>query len=377
VPEHLPNDVAELERRIAQLVRTELEPLEQELDPLVDSIPAALADDVRQRSQVHGLWGLSLPSALGGSDASRLARVVAREALAATNLRLARLVLAPEPGPLAAATDELRERYLLPVVRGEKRCAFAFTEPADGTKPTTARREGDAFVLDGEKAWVSGGDEADLFTVVARIEGTSGAALFVVDRTDAGVGVGEPFRSLDGSSHTTLRLTGVRLAPDRLLGAPGEGMPRALRSIDEARLELAAEAVGAALWAIEQLALRLCAPHRSGTPLAEREGVRLRYAELRILAYGARSTLYRTARLPEEGDGARYEIMSTKVLASEAAGRIVDEAVQLSGGRALVVGHPLERLYRRVRAMRLAEGANDLLRLHLARAHLERSSGRL
>lgn len=376
MPEHLPDDLVQLQQRISRFASEELAPLEAALGPET-SIPLAIREEVRRRSRAQGLWDLTLPAELGGAAVGRLARVVAREALARTNLRLARIVLAPDPGPLAGASGEQRNRYLLPVVRGERRCAFAFTEPASARRPTTARREGDTLVLDGDKSYVTGGLDADLFAVVTRVEGTPGAGLVIVEREDRGLSVGEEFRSLDGSGHVSLHLEDVRLPIDRVIGALGEGLPRALRSIEEVRLELAAEAVGIAIWTLEHLEQKLRAPHRSGSSLGEREGVRLRYAELRILAYAARSTLYRTARLAEGGEDVRNEIMASKVLSTETVGLVVDQALQLSGGQALVVGHPLERLYRRVRVMRLTEGANDLLRLQLARGRLDYEAGRI
>ena len=118
-------------------------------------------------------------------------------------------------------------------------------------------------------------------------------------------------------------------------------------------------------------------PHRSGTPLADRDGVRMRYADMRIETYAARSMLYRTARLLDSGDAAINEIMAAKVFCTETAGRVVDQAVQLAGGQALVTGHPLERLYREVRSMRLAGGASDVLRLNIARGVFEFKAGRL
>ena len=118
-------------------------------------------------------------------------------------------------------------------------------------------------------------------------------------------------------------------------------------------------------------------PHRSGTPLADKEGVRLRLADMRIETYVARSALYRTARIVDSGDNSVNETIATKVFCTETAGRIVDWAVQLVGGQALVCGHPLEKLYREVRSMRLIEGASDLLRLNLAKGKLELGKGRL
>jgi acyl-CoA dehydrogenase len=111
--------------------------------------------------------------------------------------------------------------------------------------------------------------------------------------------------------------------------------------------------------------------------LGNKEGVRLRYAELRIQTFAARSVLYRAARLVDEAENSVNEVIAAKVFCTEVAGSVVDWAVQLVGGQALVVGHPLESLYRRVRSLRLVEGANDLLRLNLAKGDLELGKGRL
>jgi acyl-CoA dehydrogenase len=148
-----------------------------------------------------------------------------------------------------------------------------------------------------------------------------------------------------------------------------------MRQIGDTRLAIAAEAVGLARWAVEFTAQHLKAPHHSGEPLGSREGVRLRYADLRIRTYAARSMLYRTARLGEAGANIVNEGIACKVFATETVSDVVDGAIQLVGGKALTVGHPLEQLYREVRALRLAEGASDVLRLNLARGSLDLEKG--
>ncbi len=166
-----------------------------------------------------------------------------------------------------------------------------------------------------------------------------------------------------------------------LIGKIGEGLPRALRKISDVRLAMSAVATGIALWTVEFTAEHLLQPHRSGTPLGEHEAIRLRFADMRIDTYASRSMLYRTARLAESGaesnEDVVNEVLATKIFTTEAVGRVVDSAVQLVGGQALIEGHPLEKLYRRVRSMRLAEGANDLLRLNLSKGRLELNKGRL
>ena len=199
----------------------------------------------------------------------------------------------------------------------------------------------------------------------------------LIDRNTAGVSIEREFTSLDGSGHVELRLDRARVPAANIVGRVGEGMPRALNTISEERIGAAAHATGLATWAVEYVTSHVTKPHRSGTPLADRDGVRLRYADMRIETYAARSMLYRTARLLDSGDAAINEIMAAKVFCTETAGRVVDQAVQLTGGQALVTGHPLERLYREVRSMRLAGGASDILRLNIARGVFEFGVGRL
>jgi alkylation response protein AidB-like acyl-CoA dehydrogenase len=404
MPETLSPELRDLAERTRRLLEDDLSPLERALDsdPNV-VVPAELRARVRELSRGAGLYPLAQPRELGGGGAGPLALTVVREAIAAAHLRVGRWVLGPDPGALRQAEGELRRLYLEPVLRGEKQGAFAFTEPHDAAAPTRAVRDGDAFVVDGAKSYVTGGAEADFFMTVVRVvrgeagsdeparaaaaadttpavEGTaagSSTALLAIDRDLPGVTVEREFRSLEGGRHVALRFSGARVPVDRVVGAIGEGMPRALRAIGDTRLAVAAFAVGSSMWALDFVTRHLRSPHRRGAPLGDLESIRLRYGDLRVQVYAARSVLYRTARLAEAGDNVVNETMAAKVLATETLGAVADQAIQLVGGDALVVGHPLERLYREARSLRLAEGSSDLLRLQMARGALELEKGRL
>jgi alkylation response protein AidB-like acyl-CoA dehydrogenase len=201
--------------------------------------------------------------------------------------------------------------------------------------------------------------------------------MVVIDRDMPGVSIERTFESMDGSHHAAFRFVDAKVPCARLIGKPGEGLPRAMRQIGDTRLAIAAGAVGQMRWVLDLLTEHLGAERASGEPLGNREGVRLRYADLRIKAFAARSMLYRTARLAELGANIVNEGIACKVFATEALGEIVDTGIQLVGGKALTVGHPLERLYREARALRLTEGASDVLRLNLARGRLELGKGTL
>ena len=353
------------------------------LVPLTDAhgdAPAELRRRVVAASREAGFFAMTQPAALGGSEASVLELVIVREALARSALSVREDVFGPGAGVLAGATGELRAEYLEPLIRGEKRGAFVFTDARETR--TVAVPDGDSWRLTGVKSYVTGGAEADFFTVVARLaaaDGTPGrgAVLLVVDRDADGLEISAPFRSMDGSHHVALVLDDVVVADTHQIGRPGEGLPRAQRQIGDVRIALAADACGLMQFALAHLETKLKDPHHGGGTLGDREGVRLRFADARIEAYAARSMLYRTARLADAGENVINEGMATKVFATEAAGRVVDTALQLEGGSALIVGHPLERLYREVRALRFAEGASDVLRLNVARGRLELDKGRL
>jgi acyl-CoA dehydrogenase len=382
MPESLNPQLCALRDEVHAFIEHDLRPLEASLDEDPEAaVPEEARERVRARARELGIFGMTQPEAFGGSAAGPLALTVVREAFAASNLRTARFAFGPSPGVLASAEGQLRERYLEPILRGEKVGAFAFTEPADAPRPTWAKRDGEHLVVTGRKAYVSGGATADFISVLVNVEADGsapgGTAMLVIDRDSEGLEVEREFRSLDGSGHVSLAFHELRVPSSQLVGKIGEGMPRALGNIGDVRLSMAAQATGMAMWVIDFVTRHLRSPHRSGTPLGEREGVRLRYSEMQIDTYAARSMLYRTSRLAESGEDVRNEGIATKVFATEAVGRTVDSAIQLVGGEALIRSHPLEHLYRRVRSMRLAEGANDLLRLNLARGRLELDAGRL
>ena len=232
------------------------------------------------------------------------------------------------------------------------------------------------MIVNGRKSYVTGGANADFINTLVEIEGI-GPSMVVIDRDTPGVVVQRTFGTLDGTHHAAIAFEDVQVPKAHIIGKPGGGLPRALRQIGDTRLAFAAEAAGLARWVIGFVTAHIQAPHRSGAPLSDREGVRLRYADMRIRAYAMRSMVYRTARLGDAGENIVNEGIAAKVFCTEGIGEIVDAGIQLVGGIALRDGHPLESLYRRVRSMRLAEGASDVLRLNLARGRLDLDKGRI
>jgi len=333
-------------------------------------------EEVLAASKKAGLYNLSQPKKFGGGQANNQVLTVIREALASANVPFARWVFGSGPGVLADSNSHVESRYLIPLLDGSLRNAFAFTEPSDADHPTRARIEGDNFIVDGRKSYVTGGSDADFINTYVDIQ-PGGKSMLIIDTNLPGVRVDNVFQSLDGSHHAEFSFSNVVVPRENIIGQVGQGLPRAMRQIGDTRLAFAAEAVGLMCWVCSFVEDHIQAPHASGKPLGEREGVRLRYADMRIQTYTARSVLYRTARLADSGDKIMNEVIAAKVYTTETLAAVLDNAIQLVGGKALVENHPLAILYRRIRALRIAEGASDVLRLSLSRGALDLKVGRL
>jgi alkylation response protein AidB-like acyl-CoA dehydrogenase len=354
---------------------------------------------VRTRSADLGIFRALQPCALGGAGLGSLALAALHEEVGASGAVLGPLAIGTSGGLLTLATPEQRARFLEPVLRGDLDVAFAFTDAREGPR-TTAVRHGDAYVLSGVKAFVTGGPGADLLVTVANVTenagGPTGTALFVVPRTTPGVTLRRELRTLDGEVHGEFVFSDVRVGTGDVLGAVGEGLPRAMANITQLRLRAAALACGAGRRALDATLGHVVRPHRSGTPLADRDHVQAMIAASATELFAARAALYAAARLadgagdqregvaangagqPDDTDGrdvargqaatdVEVAVAMAKVLATENVARIVDRAIQLTGAAAVVEDHPLAALYRRIRGWRIGEGTSEVLALIIAR----------
>ncbi|HEY8837096.1 MAG TPA: acyl-CoA dehydrogenase family protein [Dehalococcoidia bacterium] len=372
----LPPELEELRQRLRAFLNDELLPAERE-HGIVEEADATpdLRRWARTRSSELGFFRLTQPADIGGAGLGPLGQTALREEIAASGSVLGRFVLGGGGGMLRQGTPDQKERFLLPVLRGELVAAFAFTDAREGPR-TTAVRRGDTFHLAGVKSFVTGGPHADLLLTVANVTenegGPTGAAVFIVRRTAAGVSLRRELRTLDGGLHGEFEFRDVAVSPADVLGEIGKGLPRALENITTMRLGVAAGACGAARWTLDYTLSQVDQPHRTGTPLADREQVQAMIAESATDLFAARAALYAAARTAEAGEDVEVEAAMAKSLATEAVTRIVDRAIQLTGGAAVVEGHPLARMYRQIRAWRIAEGTTEILRLTIARGLLAR-----
>ena len=364
MPEQLSSQLIELRERCAAFAK-------DHMLPLADSDRAWAAVRVREASKAAGLFTMTQPAHATG----QLALCVARETLAAANPPALDAVFGPGAGVLGSVGEPLASSHLAPLLAGEKRGSFGFTEP-DDAEPTAGIIDGDALTINGQKSYVTGGADADFINALVRIQG-HGPSMVVIDTDTQGVILEKRFNSLDGSHHAAFRFDNVQVPVSHVIGEPGQGLPKALRQIGDVRLLFAAQACGYLIWVMDLLQSHLQSPDKDGAPRGNKDVVRWHYADLRIKAFAARSMLYRTARLADAGENIVNEGMACKVFATECIGEAVDTAIQLVGGGALVDDHPLALLYKKVRAWRLAEGASDVLRLNIGRGILELGKGRV
>ncbi len=372
-PIALPPEIVALRARLRAFIADELEPASVR-EGIADEAQAspALRRWARARSAELGFYQLAQPAELGGGGLGPVGLAALHEEIARSQCALGGLVLGGDGGLLRMATGSQRDRFLLPVLRGELTAALAFTDAREGPR-TTAVRRGDAFVVTGVKSFVTGGPQADLLLTVAKVTdnpgGKTGTAVLVVRSDAPGVALVSEIRTLDGGLHGEFELKHVEVPAADQIGEIGQGLPKALESITALRLRAAAAACGTARWTLDYALEQARRPHRTGAPLGEREQVQAMLGQSAMDLFAARGALYAAAGAAEAGD-AETEVAMAKAIATEAVARIVDRAMQLSGGAAVVEGHPLARLYRRIRAWRIAEGTTEILRLTVARGLL-------
>jgi acyl-CoA dehydrogenase len=281
---------------------------------------------------------------------------------------------------LQAGSPELRERWIPAVADGTAVAAFALTEREAGSDVSAISLRADAdaggYRLNGEKLWISNAPEADIYTVFARTsEGSRGLTAFAVPGDSQGLS-GEHLRLLAPHVIGSLRFDDVFVPGDHVLGEPGGGFRVAMRTLDLFRPSVGAFAVGMATQALELAADWALARETFGRPLREHQAVAHRLAELTARVQAARLLVREAAATHDAGVPDPALAAMAKLLATETAQEAVDAAIQFHGARALEQGHPLEHLYREVRAPRIYEGASEIQREIIARALFRQAQAR-
>src|SRR4051812_1745809 len=279
--------------------------------------------------------------------------------------------------PLASATPAQKDRYLRPAIRGERRDAYAITEEGAGSDPTmvatTARRDGDAWILNGEKWHVTAGDVADFFLVHAHVDGdTAKATVFLVDKETPGVELVRTPKYMHTFvfEHPIFAFRDVRVDDDAVLGGVGHGFELTKDWFVEERIMIGARTVGAATRALD-LALAFSKEREQfGSPIVDFQAIEFMLADMAAELMAAKSMLYRVGWQAARGETSRKELhalaSAVKLVCSETAGRVVDKALQIHGGRGYMREQPVERLWRELRVDRIWEGTSEIQRLVIA-----------
>jgi alkylation response protein AidB-like acyl-CoA dehydrogenase len=276
--------------------------------------------------------------------------------------------------PLAAGTEAQKDRYLRPACRGERRDAYAITEDGAGSDvtmvQTTARRDGDAWVLNGEKWHVTSGDVADFFLVHAHVDGDpSKATVFLVDKDAPGVRLVRTPKYMHTFvfEHPIFAFDDVRVGDDQILGEVGQGFELTKDWFVEERIMIGARTVGAAGRALD-LSLAFAKERRQfGQPIVDFQAIEFMLADMAAEIMAAKALLYRVCWEAARGGADRKRIhaqaSAVKLVCSETAGRVIDKAVQVFGGRGYMREQPVERLYRELRVDRIWEGTSEIQRV--------------
>jgi len=282
-----------------------------------------------------------------------------------------------------AGSEELKKRYLPKTREGRFIAAFALSEPEAGSDvgaiATTARRDGDHFVLDGTKTWISNGGIASYYVVFARSEtapGTRGLSAFVVDADAPGFRVAEEIEVVAPHPLARLSFEGCRVPDSSLVGEPGQGFEIAMATLDIFRASVGAAALGFARRALDESLARVEAREQFGKKLGDFQMVQAKLADMATWVDASALLVYRAAWMKDRrAERVAKEAAMAKMYATEAAQQVVDGAVQLFGAEGVVKGSVPERLYREVRALRIYEGTTEIQKLILARELRRRHSG--
>lgn len=282
-------------------------------------------------------------------------------------------------GPISLFGNEMqRARYLGNVAAGERVAAFALSEPEAGSDAAalalTATIDGDYYVLNGEKTWISNGGIASFYVVFARTSeapGAKGVSAIIVDADTPGLKVAERIPLIAAHPLARLSFENVRVPRENLIGNPGEGFKIAMATLDVFRSTVGAAALGMARRALDETLKRAKTRQINGAPMAELQMVQAMIADMALKIDAAALLIYRAAWTKDSGASrVTREAAMAKLYATDTAQEVIDAAVQLHGGWGVVHGHPVECLYRDIRALRIYEGASEVQKVIIARQTL-------
>ncbi len=336
------------------------------------------ADSLKKMGEL-GLLGMLVPDEYEGDNVDTVSYVLAMSEIAYACASTAVIMSVHNSiccGSLTRfGTEEQKQKYLIPMARGEIIGSFALSEPEAGSDPagmsTTAHFDGENYILNGTKRWITGGETSGVFIVLARTDpesGHKGISAFLVTRDMPGFSTGslEDKMGQKASDTTDLIFQNCRVPPDHLLGKEGEGFKVAMSGLDDGRIGIAAMSVG-----MGQAALDLAINHTKhreqfGKPISENQGIRWMIADMATDVEAAKNLLFNAAAQKDRGEQCSKEISMAKLYASEMANRVTADSLQLHGGYGYTKDFTIERLYRDARVLTIYEGTSQIQKMVIA-----------
>ena len=365
---------------VRRFVRDEILPLEMSLDPDADEVSPEILTQLTEKTKAMGLYGLDIPPEYGGPEIDLVTRTLMAVEMAQHRAGLYSPCYGTFGGAglaqLFEATDSQKEKYLYPTLRGEKRGFFGLSEPSGGSDParaiqTKAVREGDDWVINGSKLWISGADRANFGLVFARTDsdkGRNGVTCFIVDTDTPGFHVRRVVHTLRSAHYATeLQFVDMRVPDENILGEVNKGFAIANDRLTRQRIPYAAGCIGVAIKA-QEMALEYV-PQREtfGAPLSSRQAIQWMLVDNEIDIKQSLWITVEAAAKAERGENFRKEAAMAKLVATEAGGRVVDRCMQMFGGLGVAKDLPFERWFREMRIRRIGEGPSEVQRHVIAR----------
>ena len=373
----LPEDLRMLKKTVADFVDRELIPIERTSMDGPNMKPEIRAQ-LEKKARDIGLWHLEVPVEYGGQGLSLLGMVVGWEEMARTIAMPPRgpFVFGPDLRPiLFTLSDAQKDKYLYPVLRGEKVTAFAQSEPDAGSDPgsmrTTAVRKGDKYIINGYKRWITNAGSADFFQLVAatdRAKGSRGGlSMFLVDAKAPGITLTGRIETMMGDAPYEIAFDNVEVPAENLIGKEGDGMKAAQSWITSGRLYQACRGLGVAKRCLDMAATYAKQRVTFGSPLADRQAVQFTLADSYMEHHMTQLMVYQLAARTDAGTAARHESYMAKIAGTELGFRVADRCMQIHGGMGLANEMPIAKMWRDARSFMITEGPVELMRWVLAR----------
>jgi alkylation response protein AidB-like acyl-CoA dehydrogenase len=361
---------------VRDFTRTEIKPIADKIDE-EECIPVSLIQKMGQL----GLLGAAFPVEYGGGGFGEVGYCVMQEEIARGCLSTATFIGAHQSiganAIFIGGTEDLKRRYLVPLAEGKMIGAFALTEVLAGSDSfnlrTKAVLEGNEWVINGEKMWITNGSIADIVSTFARTE--RGITGFVVETKTPGFTAGPPEKKMGirGSVTSPITLENVRVPKENIIGDDGRGFIVAMKTLDAGRLGLGAACLGASKELLELSTKYSKERKQFDVPISQFEGIQFMLAEMATTIYAMESIIYRTAAAYDAGKSISRQSASVKLFCSEALDKVVDMAVQIHGGMGYSREMPIERFYRDSRINRIFEGTNEIQKVVIAREVLKKN----